>query len=51
MKIKVIEKCWYNNKLYDPEINEEIIEFKGNKCPSWGEVIGDKEQKQDKKDN
>lgn len=41
MKIKVINKAWYNNRLYDPEIEgEEVIEYAGDKCPSWGVVVG-----------
>lgn len=42
MKILVKERCWYNDKLYDPEIEGEIvIEYAGEKCPSWGEIFGD----------
>ena len=42
MKILVKERCWYNDKLYDPEIEGEIvIEYAGEKCPSWGEIVGD----------
>lgn len=41
MKIKVITKAWYDNTLYDPEIQgEKVIEYTGDKCPSWGEEVG-----------
>lgn len=42
MKVKVIAKAWYDNTLYDPELQgEKIIEYTGNKCPSWAEEVGD----------
>lgn len=41
MKIKVIARAWYNDTLYDPDVEgEKIIEYSGTKCPSWGEVVG-----------
>jgi hypothetical protein len=36
MKVKVIKKAWYDSKL----LNEgEVIDFKGNKLPSWAESV------------
>lgn len=46
MKIKIIERAWYGNKLYDPDIEgETVIEYAGDKCPSWGEVVGNEKPK------
>ena len=41
MKVKVIEKCWYNETIYDPDTSVEdiIIEFKGKDIPSWAEPV------------
>lgn len=42
MRIKVIAKAWYDNTLYDPDVEEKEIEYSGDKCPAWGEIVGDK---------
>lgn len=42
MQVKIIDKCWYNNTLYDPDVmpeDELIIEYTGEKLPSWAEKI------------
>lgn len=42
MRIKVIAKAWYDNTLYDPDVEgEKEIEYSGDKCPAWGEIVGD----------
>lgn len=42
MRIKVIAKAWYDNTLYDPDVEEKEIEYSGDKCPAWGEIVEDK---------
>ncbi|RAI15334.1 MAG: hypothetical protein DKM22_04280 [Candidatus Melainabacteria bacterium] len=50
MKVLVKERCWYNDKLYDPEVEGEvIIDYAGEKCPSWGEVVGNEKAAAPKK--
>ena len=40
MKVKVINKAWYKNTLYDPETSGEIIiEYTGEKTPSWAAAV------------
>ena len=48
MRVKIIDKCWYGNTLYDPEIMKEedlIIDFLGDKLPSWAESLEEKAAK------
>ena len=42
MKIKITNKAWYNGVYYNPDTftEEKVIEYSGEKCPSWGEVVG-----------
>ncbi|MBR3655283.1 MAG: hypothetical protein IKR34_02265 [Candidatus Gastranaerophilales bacterium] len=40
MKLKVTKIAWYDNKLLDPEKDSNIIiDYVGEKCPSWGEPL------------
>lgn len=39
MKIRVTKLAWYDNKLLDPERGDVIIDFVGDKCPSWGVAL------------
>lgn len=43
MKIKIVQKAWYNERLYDPDIEDEVvIDFPANKVedlPSWAEPV------------
>ncbi len=40
MKIKVIRTAWYDNQLLDPDKDTNIIiDYVGDKCPSWGEAL------------
>lgn len=36
MKVKVTKRAWYDSKLLK---EGEVIEFKGNKLPSWAESV------------
>jgi len=52
MKIKIVNRTWYNKRLYDPEIEgEKIIEYAGSKCPSWAVRVDGKDtpKKQEEK--
>lgn len=47
MKVKVTKDCYYNLEYIKAG---RIIDFKGDKLPSWAEAIG-KKDKQDKSDS
>ena len=48
MKIRVIKNAWYNME-YIKGSEGRIIDFKGDKAPSWGEVVKSGKNKEDKK--
>lgn len=48
MKVKIIDRCWYGNKFYDPEImpdDELIIDYPEKNLPSWAEELDEKPAK------
>ena len=47
MRVKIIDRCWYGNKFYDPDVmqdDELIIEYTGDKLPSWAEKFDAKKE-------
>jgi len=43
MKVKVIQKAWYNDRIYDPDLTDKdiIIDYAGEKAPLWAEVVAE----------
>ena len=46
MKVKVIQKAWYNDRIYDPDLSDKeiIIEYAGDKAPLWAEEVAETTQ-------
>lgn len=50
MLVKIIDRAWYNNTLYDPDTSGEIIiEYRGGSCPTWAVPVEDKKEEQAEK--